>query len=471
MLLRQLATSNVCAFTLVRGQLGAYEVAGDWGKRAPDGPIQLLPKARKLKVALAFIMAIAFGIRILWAFSAPPQRFDEYAEIAENLSNNHGYAWTIGGKLVPTDIRAPIYPLLLSACYRVGHSFEPAILLQIALSTASCYLAFVLGASLFSSEAGLICSALSALDFFQIIMTRFLMTETLFIFLILSGQILLLRVLRSDTSKLRLGFCISYSAIMSAAILTRPETLAYFSLLLVYLVYALRRESRICLIRVSLVLCVTVCLVIPWMIRNYIVLGDFEVSNGVLLDFNFYRGLSEVKGNSSNDFGFEFYRGIRSGKIPINPSASRKTIHQQIVNKWEEIIVNRPRTVLIERVRNLSRALLYKGEFYLADPMSLKQGVATHQWRRVVEKAGLVGVFGILPWFLAIWGAVCVRTKRIANEMVTLWLFPVCVIILMIPLWADPRYMLPAHILLAPLVAVALLTIRTKMQSIYSRIR
>jgi len=44
MLLRQLATSNVCAFTLVRGQLGAYEVAGDWGKGRQMGQFSCFPK-------------------------------------------------------------------------------------------------------------------------------------------------------------------------------------------------------------------------------------------------------------------------------------------------------------------------------------------------------------------------------------------------------------------------------------------
>jgi hypothetical protein len=426
--------------------------------------IELFPERRELGIALLCVLALAFALRLAWALSGPPQRFDEYAGIAENLAAGRGYSWSVAGEIVPTDIRAPLYPLLLSASIAVTKSYALVVVWQALLSTASCFLAYVLGASLFTSVEGFYCAALCTIDFFQITMVRYLLTETLYIFLILLFQILLLYLLRSNSARLNIEVVIPCSIAIACAILVRPEAPVYFALIMIYVMYVNRKLGKTHMMRVGLIAGSAFVLMLPWMVRNYTVLGDFEISNGILVDFNMYRGLVELNGNPEGNYGFEFYQDIKAGKLPINPASSRQPTRQQVLEGWIAAIRTRPVAVAVERLRNLSRAFIYKGEYFFSKSMSLRQCVTDNQFGLLAGKLLCDIGFGILPWGLALWGSFLAQMKYRKQEWITLWIFPLSVALLMIPLWADPRYMLPAHVLLAPLGALSL-------NSVFLRVR
>lgn len=290
-------------------------------------------------------------------------------------------------------------------------------------------------------------------------MVRHLLTETLYVFLILLCQIFLLCVLRTRTDRLNMGALLAYATAVSCAILTRSEAEVYFVLTLLYVGFSYRERLLTFAKRMGLVVAVVLCLVFPWASRNYVVMGNFAVSNTILVDFNLYRGLADVKGNPSADYGFDFYQDIRSGRLPISRSA-HNPMRVNILHEWLAVVKEWPRAVITERIRNLYNVMIFKGEFFFDEPMSLLERIRGRQWFRLVGKALFDGLFGVLPWCMALLGTYLALLKHQLSEAILPWIFPLGILLLMIPLWRDPRYMLPAHVLLAPLISYGIFKTR-----------
>ncbi|NOT58850.1 MAG: hypothetical protein HOP19_01360, partial [Acidobacteria bacterium] len=70
----------------------------------------------------------------------------------------------------------------------------------------------------------------------------------------------------------------------------------------------------------------------------------------------------------------------------------------------------------------------------------------------LLRKAFFYVGLSVLPFALALLGT---WRAGFSKEVLLLWLYPVTITLLMIPLWADYRYVLPAHVMLAPLIAFA----------------
>ena len=58
----------------------------------------------------------------------------------------------------------------------------------------------------------------------------------------------------------------------------------------------------------------------------------------------------------------------------------------------------------------------------------------------------------VLPLALALFGTWRAGWR---TSVMLLWLYPLVITLLMIPLWADYRYVLPAHVMLVSLIARA----------------
>ncbi len=105
-----------------------------------------------------------------------------YQAIAENIMDNKEFALEKG---VPTSMRPPLYPFLLSTIYYLtgGIHFNAVRIVQIILSLAIIYVVYVLGKKIFNENVGLVAALIFAVYPSFLFFTNLLLTEVVFTFL------------------------------------------------------------------------------------------------------------------------------------------------------------------------------------------------------------------------------------------------------------------------------------------------
>jgi len=226
----------------------------------------------------------------------------EYHEIARNIADGKGFAGMSGE---PTGRRAPIYPAMLSVLYNaVGPNKAVARLVQVLMGVLIVALIYLLGRRYFGENVGLLAAALSALNPFLMFVSGYMLSENLFVVVILSALLCLPTPSAFGASLRRL---IAAAVILAVAALTRPTAVALTiwifaaSLLLSQLPWKTR------LIRLGVVVAVCFVITMPWMIRNARL---FNAWVGITT----YSGVIFFQGNNPKTLDIPHYRG---GVAPI----------------------------------------------------------------------------------------------------------------------------------------------------------
>lgn len=118
-------------------------------------------------VALAAILAVAFGLRLAWALgvaSATRWRFawdaSFYDRLARELLEGKGFLWHSGE---PTAYMLPGYPFLLAGAYGLfGDDLLVAKLLNVGLATLTCFFTYRIGLRAYGPRVGLLAAAIFA---------------------------------------------------------------------------------------------------------------------------------------------------------------------------------------------------------------------------------------------------------------------------------------------------------------------
>ncbi len=238
--------------------------------------------------ALALVLVVAGVVRLGYVltlenalnvtFEADPITYDQ---LARNLLAGRPYVgasfYFPAGTENPTALWDPLYPLFLAGIYAlVGHDFLAVRLAQVVLGVASCGLLYVLGRSIFGPRVGLLGAGFAAIYPFFIYYTGQLLTETLFIFLLLLlltlARYVAQRRIRGMIAVLTLGITAGLT------VLTRAEAL-YFAVILIVVLgwwsaplyvgahHGLSRPARLTSL-IALVV-VFVATLSPWVGFNY----------------------------------------------------------------------------------------------------------------------------------------------------------------------------------------------------------
>ena len=192
--------------------------------------------------ALALVLAAAGVVRLGYVltlenalnvtFEADPLTYDQ---LARNLLAGRPYVgasfYFPAGTENPTALWDPLYPLFLAGIYAlVGHDFLAVRLVQVVLGVASCGLLYMLGRSIFGPRIALLGAGFAAIYPFFIYYTGQILTETLFIFLLLIlltlARAIAQRRIRGTLAVLTLGITAGLT------VLTRAEAL-YFAVILI----------------------------------------------------------------------------------------------------------------------------------------------------------------------------------------------------------------------------------------------
>jgi len=227
---------------------------------------------------LLIIFLVALALRLGYALPQPETNWDEdenvYLTIARNLVEGDGLILTPYRKAA----FPPLYPLFLAGLLRTGVPIFPAArVIQSILGAVSCLLLMGIGRMAFQEGdenngiyVGLVSAGLMAVYPVLVFYSARLMTETIFIFLILMS---IFSLLKSLWSSHRFGWLGFGGAMMGLGVLCRPTLLPFSGLVIIWLVISPLDNKRI--IKSILFLCVPLILVIlPWTVRNYRVLGE-----------------------------------------------------------------------------------------------------------------------------------------------------------------------------------------------------
>ncbi len=215
-----------------------------------------------LLFGVAFLLRLAYGLTRLEL----PEINDMgvYDDLAMSIIN--GTAYTSALEPDFRSFRAPGYPYFLAAVFSFfGHAALPVVIIQSALSAATCLFVYAIGRDLVNRFVGLVAAGLSAVDAEMIHWSRELITETLYIFLLVLLVYTFNRMRRAPTR----GWGVAVGLLLGASALVRPNVLLLIPFLALYGWFGFDIERRQRLILAAIVAAIFCLVLTPWTVRNY----------------------------------------------------------------------------------------------------------------------------------------------------------------------------------------------------------
>jgi 4-amino-4-deoxy-L-arabinose transferase-like glycosyltransferase len=241
-------------------------------------------------IALTVVIRVAYAVYIT-RHLALPELSDaaNYVGIATSLAEGHGYPATASSM--------PLYPLLLGGCFTLfGSSLLVGRLLNAALAGLACWLLMKWTRTTFTStRTALMSGAIFSVFPSFIALSGNLLTENLYVVLLLAIACALQRGPDEQSSPIYLGF------LLGLTLLTRAESLLLVIVVSVWLM--LRPGTRRAAAALAGLKAVGVCLVvlIPWAARNALLFQAF-----VPLTTN--AGMTLLDGNNEYARGGDTYK-------------------------------------------------------------------------------------------------------------------------------------------------------------------
>jgi 4-amino-4-deoxy-L-arabinose transferase-like glycosyltransferase len=239
--------------------------------------------SRKTDFILPCIFGLALSLRLAYALLAPhidpfllqdelSSDARDYDQLAWNLAQGIGFTG-YPTFLRPTSFRAPLYPFFLAAVYLVfGRNLVAARLVQALVGALACPISAKIADKLFGRRVALLAGLGMALHPLLIYFEGWIITDTLFIFLLTLTVLLALRAIEQPTAAGAIGT----GVVLGLSVLTRPQAILMLPLLLVWFAVNLKTTgTRARFVLVSLVFVATIGVLMPWTIRNYSVQGEW----------------------------------------------------------------------------------------------------------------------------------------------------------------------------------------------------
>lgn len=249
-----------------------------WGRRAlPPLP----PLSRRARWLLAGVLAAGAVLRLLWALKTePPSELRDpvfYLVLADHVAAGDGYRYGFEADQGVTAYYPPGYPLALAAVVWLVRllpgdvsTFDVAVWFNVALSVATIGLVFVLGRRLAGERVGLVAAAIWAVWPNLVFHSGVVLTETLFLFLLVA----LLIVTLGDPAAARSpgpARLLTIGALFGLTLLVRPVSAVVAP---AFLLLWWGDGARAALRRLALVGLATVAVLVPWSVRSTLAMDE-----------------------------------------------------------------------------------------------------------------------------------------------------------------------------------------------------
>jgi 4-amino-4-deoxy-L-arabinose transferase-like glycosyltransferase len=230
--------------------------------------------ARAFALGLLAIVAVGIAARVLYVeHVTDTYGFDArwYYLQAGSIGDGDGFldptARLTTGDTIATAAHPPAYPTLLAAEYKFGaQDIETFQLLGALVGAATIALTGLFGSTIGGRTVGLVAAGIVALDPMLIAADGSLMSENLYVLLVIAAMLCALRAVRDGGW----GWWIGLGGLLGVSLLTRGDALA-FVLVLMMLVFLVARKQWA---RAVAAMSVAALLVVPWVVRNAREVGE-----------------------------------------------------------------------------------------------------------------------------------------------------------------------------------------------------
>ncbi len=241
---------------------------------------------------LLAVVIVAAVLRLSLAISLAdqPERYFQsdaygYEYLANNILRFHIFTGSQAPPLEPDTFRTPLYPLLMAAIYAVfGHRPFMVVLAQCGASMISLWLVFRLADQMFGWSAALLAALWMALGLGQVIHASLILTETVFMTLLLSTVWCAWQLLNDTTRRTKLTYAVLTGVTAGLTALCRPMAI-YLPVVIAFVVgvFWLERERSLRTIWQRVYQVVVIALLLattlsPWLIRNVILFHSPQLS-------------------------------------------------------------------------------------------------------------------------------------------------------------------------------------------------
>lgn len=240
-----------------------------------------------LALAIRLVYIATLPPRIVVTFEADPITYDQ---IATNILNGKGFSgasfYYPPGSDVLTSFWDPLYPYFLAAVYSVfGHSIPAVRVIQALIGAASVAMAWHIGRRLAGPTPGLIAAAILAGYPFLLYYTGQLLTETLFIGLILATVTAGIEAMRTGNFRWFLGV----GVLGGLATMGRAEAFAFTVAYIPWAAWCSRRTTgNRWIVALAIGWFATAATLAPWTIRNAVQFGR-PIITTTKLGYNLYK--------------------------------------------------------------------------------------------------------------------------------------------------------------------------------------
>ena len=237
---------------------------------------------------LVAIFFVGFALRVVYFTWAPKDYAaaeSDYDEIAQNLAAGKGFSKSetprgTGGApdaviTVPDATRTPAYPLFLAAIYKVfGRRLRVVYLAQTLIDMLSALLLYVLARRIAQdARVAALAALLYAMYLPFMAQVGVLLNETLFGFLVLVFSLIAIWAVPSRSTW---GFALA-GVVLGLTALCRPTTFLFPVLFVAAVLIQDRKRLKQAILPCAVFVAGFALFITPWMIRNYVVFGHFEL--------------------------------------------------------------------------------------------------------------------------------------------------------------------------------------------------
>ena len=264
-----------------------------------------ISKLRFSPLAVVLVLSVLLRVGVAFYLGDTIEEFRggtydqiSYDRLAQRVINGHGFSfatdsWPYARANQPTAFWSYLYTLYLASVYLVvGHHPLVARLLQaVVAGLLMPWLIYRIGRRSFDKRIGLMASAITAIYLYFVHYAGSLMTETFYIIGILWILDVAMRLAREmaiahhttpspvSTRSLKLG--LEMGLAMAVTLLLRQVIIFFLIVLLLWLLWVGWRRARLRLMLFSLLIAImlSALLILPWMVRNYLVFHQLTLPN------------------------------------------------------------------------------------------------------------------------------------------------------------------------------------------------
>jgi len=231
-------------------------------------------------ITVAFVLRATLSVIIILSF--PGDKFDNYVDtrgymlLAKNLLEGHGFSGSTSPPYAPDNFRTPGFPLVLALVYWLfDFQIAPFFFLNSLISAITCGMAFLILRQYLDQRVALLGGLLLAFDVDSIMYANFILTETLYTFVLIVAAYFFFEYLRTN----RLWQLMASSIFLALNVYVRPAGIYTAAIVFIGMGIYCRFRAPFRWQRAALALVVFAALLAPWYLRNALQVGRFEISS------------------------------------------------------------------------------------------------------------------------------------------------------------------------------------------------